>query len=122
MRFLGKTLPVAMGLAAFSGMAVGLPPAARAVEIVDSGTAVHVAVKGVQSQAQLASQLQSQGFQEVRLSELYPNPAQPRPDLTAPSTDHLDAVPVHDGWNGSAVRNGTTYFVYANIGNAGLGG
>jgi hypothetical protein len=64
------------------------------------------------TQAQVIRQLESQGYSNIRLSELSPKLDRPRPDLSArtPAAD-AEFTTTHPGWNGKAVINGWTYDV-----------
>ena len=100
MRFLAST--------ALLASLVGIVPAMAATNVVPS---VKVSVPVVESQAQLAAQLQSQGFTKIQLSAFLPNMINPRPDITMPTKDLASTV-VHKGWNGTAYKDGKAYQVY----------
>lgn len=71
----------------------------------------HVSLPVSASQAQLASQLKSEGFSDIQLSDYMPNINDPQPQYTNP-TVNLAQTPVHIGWNGTAHRGGKLYNVY----------
>jgi len=108
---LGKGAVFALALAA-------LPVStACALDAFRETPSVSVTVPGVTSQAQLAQQLQAQGYSGIRLSSVQPDPAFPRPELTVPS-DNPQITPVHEGWNGTAMKNGQTLGVVVTYGSA----
>lgn len=72
---------------------------------------VHVSVSGSESQAALASQLKSEGYDDIQLSAYLPNMDNPQPQFSNPTTD-LAQTPAHQGWNGTAYKNGKLYNVY----------
>lgn len=72
---------------------------------------VYVPVSGIESQAQIASQLVQEGFTDITLSSRVPNMLNPQPQLTNPTKD-LDKTPAHKGWNGTAYKDGKLYDVY----------
>jgi hypothetical protein len=80
---------------------------------------VHVALSGTASEAQLISTLEAQGFTDIKVTPLSPNQFDPRPELlhvdltvSSPSDPRAQTTPIHDGWNGTAVRDGRTFHVY----------
>lgn len=87
--------------------------AARAGDVITFVPTLHVPVAGVESQAQLADRLRSQGYQDVIMSSVTPSPADPFPWQNPTLTSHPGQTPVHDGWNGVAFRNGQVFQVYA---------
>ncbi len=86
--------------------------AASAEGLIGMAPSVHLAVQNVSSQAQLAETLRSQGYSDIRLSEVAATPATPHPERISSLTDHPEKVPVHSGWNGVAVKNGQVVQVY----------
>lgn len=72
---------------------------------------VHVPASTSESQAALASQLKSDGYNNVQLSAYLPNMSNPQPQFSNPTTD-LAQTPVHQGWNGTAYKNGKLYNIY----------
>jgi hypothetical protein len=79
----------------------------------DGSGGVHVADPGVISGAQLIERLQSQGYTDVKLTSERPTTFTPHPELSAGlSSDEAAATPVHQGWNGTAVRDGRTVDIY----------
>lgn len=87
-------------------------PAARAADVIARVPTLHVVASGLQSQAQLADQLRAQGYMDVVMSAIYPSPAIPNPERNSTLTSHPEQTPVHEGWNGVAVRNGQLVQVY----------
>lgn len=71
-----------------------------------------VQLSGVESQAQLATQLNAQGYDHVILTPIYPTPLNPHPELNPGLANDLN-VPVHAGWNGVASKGGQIVQVYA---------
>jgi len=78
---------------------------------------VHVAVSGVESQAQLANALRAQGYTDVVLSPVAPSFTHPHPELDSDLVANPQNTPVRAGWNGVAVKDGKTIEVYANLQN-----
>lgn len=104
MRFLASATVLAalVGVApAFANTGIGAEPMST----------VKVAVSGVESQAQIATQLQNQGYKQVMFSASLPNGLNPQPQLTNPTKD-LAQTPAHKGWNGTAYKDGKLYDVY----------
>ena len=105
MRFLASasllaTLVVASpALANFGGSGFGFTPE------------VHVSASGNESQATLAAQLKSEGYDDIQLTAYLPNMSNPQPQFNNPTTD-LAQTPVHQGWNGTAYKNGKLYNIY----------
>lgn len=80
---------------------------------------VHLPMPGTASYAQLIQQLQAQGYADIKLTPLSPNLFDPRPELMHPDLTFTSAkddaardTPIHAGWNGTAVKNGTMFEVY----------
>lgn len=90
---------------------VGVTPALANRPGFEFSPSVHVAVSGVESQAQLISQLKSEGYKDIQLSDFSPNMDNPQPQCTSPAKA-LTTTPVHSGWNGTAYRAGKQYNVY----------
>ncbi|MGE4481299.1 hypothetical protein [Acidocella sp.] len=103
MRFLASVSLLAALAGATPALANGL---------ISRTPVVHVAVTGVESQAQLSDQLHAQGYDHIRLSAFSPSLANPHPELTTPDTSALAQTPVHEGWNGTAEKAGSVYDVY----------
>lgn len=91
----------------------GVTPALANVPGFEFTPSVHVTVSGIESQAQLISQLGSEGYSDIQLSSLTPNMANPQPQYTSPAIAP-GTTPVHTGWNGTAYKNGKRYDVYVN--------
>ena len=91
--------------------------AVKADSLFTTVPTVHVAVSGVQSQAQLADTLRAQGYTDVVLAPVAPSPTHPHPELDADLVANPQATPVRAGWNGVAVKDGKTVGVYANLQN-----
>ena len=102
---------VAVSLAILCQPLIGAQTAS-AVELISRTPTVHIAVTGVESQAQLANQLRSQGFSDIVLSAIYPSPMNPHPETDSASTSHPEQTPVHSGWNGIAVKEGQVVQVF----------
>jgi hypothetical protein len=103
---------------AASGVAlalVGTAVPASAAQLFGRAPSVAVTIPGVTSQAQLDQLLQSQGYSRVLLSSALPNPANPTPQLYR-GRDDPQTTPVHEGWNGSAVKDGRTVAVRVRYG------
>jgi hypothetical protein len=64
------------------------------------------------TQGQVIRQLESQGYSNIRLSEISPTPDQPHPELNwrTPVSD-AEFTTTHQGWNGKATIEGRTYDV-----------
>lgn len=90
---------------------LGVVQPAAAFGFLSPAPIVQVQVSGAESEAQLAAQLQSQGYTDIRLSSVAANPANPHPELN-PTLVNNPTAPVHDGWNGTAVKDGKTIEVY----------
>lgn len=95
--------------AAVAVMALSLTAAAKAAD------SVHIAVDGVQSQAQLAQALSAQGYSDIALSAVAADPTHPHPELNPDFVAHPQATPVRSGWNGVAVKDGKTVQIYADL-------
>jgi hypothetical protein len=87
--------------------------------IVTRTPMVHVPMPDVASYAQLVQQLEAQGYANIKVTPLFPNLFDPRPELihpdltfTSPGDKVAQATPVHWGWNGTAEKNGRTFEVY----------
>jgi len=106
-----------LGLGAALALAVLPATGAWALDVVGKAPAVEVVVTGVTSQAQLTRQLNAQGYCDVKLSSVRPNPADPEPQLYR-GRDNPQITPVHQGWNGTAVKNGRTLEVRVDFGGA----
>lgn len=63
---------------------------------------VRVTIPSVINQAQLAAQLSANGYTDILLTPINPNPATPVPELIP--TWQMEQTPVHRGWNGTALR------------------
>jgi hypothetical protein len=87
--------------------------AAKADGIVTTAPVAHVAVSGVESQAQLAEMLRAQGYSEIMLADTAPSFAAPHPELNPDRIAHPEITPVREGWNGVAVKDGKTVEIYA---------
>lgn len=85
-------------------------PAANAGELFGSAPSVQVTVPAATTEAQLQSRLEQDGFAAVRLSQLIPTPIDPLPQADA-SAEVLSSAVVHEGWNGTAEKDGRTYWV-----------
>ena len=98
-------------------LAVGVTPAAHALvnNLFGRAPAVKVDVTGVESQAQLARTLGQMGYADIRLSPIYPSPVIPYPENDSYWASRLDKEPVHDGWNGSAVKDGQWVRVWVDL-------
>ncbi len=94
---------------AFSG-----PAAAQQTDLFGKQPRVDVTVPGVVSQAQLAHQLHSQGYNNIKLSSQYPTPADPNPENHSRSDP--ETTPIHQGWNGTAFKDGRRLRVYVQYG------
>lgn len=90
----------------------GLAHSATAGSLFSQVPVVTVPVSGLESQAQLADQLRAEGFDHVVFAASYPNLANPAPQLLPASAGNSAETPVHDGWNGVAIKNGKTFQVY----------
>ncbi|MBB5374476.1 hypothetical protein [Acidocella aromatica] len=90
---------------------LGLAQPAAAFSLFSSVASVQVPVSGVESQAKLAAQLQSQGYSNVELASVAPTRENPHPELN-PSLVNDPASPVRTGWNGVAQKDGETVQVY----------
>jgi hypothetical protein len=88
---------------------------ARADGLFSRVETVHVAVPMVENQAQLADRLRAQGYTQVVLSSVPASPAIPHPEANPTLTSSPEQTPVHDGWNGIAVKDGMTVQVYADL-------
>jgi hypothetical protein len=73
---------------------------------------VRVQISGVESQAKLAAQLNTQGYDHITLTPIYPTLENPHPELN-PGAVNDPGTPVHTGWNGIAHKDGQTVQVYA---------
>ena len=100
-----------VGLTAFSLALPGIRPA-QAEDVISRVPTVHVAIPGLESQAQLAARLRAEGFTDIVLSSTYPSPANPYPQDNPTLTGDPAGTPVHAGWNGVAVKGGTVFQVY----------
>jgi hypothetical protein len=86
---------------------------AQSLDVFSTTPTVHIAVPTVESQAQLADQLRALGYTDVVLSSVYATPANPRPQANPAFTSNPQGTPVHEGWNGVAVKDGQIVQVYA---------
>jgi hypothetical protein len=102
------------GIAAAAAVVFSLAQPAAAGCLFTRTPVLHVTFKGVESQAKLADQLRAEGYSNVVLASGYPTTTHPYPQLEAARTSHPENVPVREGWNGVAMKNGETYQVYAN--------
>jgi len=89
--------------------------AAKADGFISTVPTVHVAVAGVESQAQLAQTLRGEGYADIVLSSAAPSLANPRPELNPELVSNPQNTPVRSGWNGVAVKDGKTVQVYADL-------
>jgi hypothetical protein len=89
------------------------PRPALAVEWFSWTPTVHVAFHEGESQSQLAERLRALGYGDIVLSSVYASPANPHPEIYPWATAHPEQTPVHDGWNGIAVKDGQMVQVYA---------
>ncbi len=105
------------GAGAAFALALAVSPslAAWGYDLVSVTPWINVTIPSVTSQTQLAHRLQSQGYSDVKLSSLTPNPAQPKPELYT-GRDDPETTPVHEGWNGTAVKDGRTFDVRVSYG------
>jgi len=103
-------------VAVLSLLAAPLVACAGSGGLIDDAPALRVAIADVESEAQLIRQLQSQGYDDIRVTEFYPNDIDRRPELMHAfrSADDEDAqlTPVHFGWNGTAAKDGRVFDVY----------
>ncbi len=100
--------------AAFIAALAGVTPAMAACnQLVCRAPAVHVNTNGVESQAQLANQLRQEGYSEIHMSPYAPTAINPRPELMTPTSAPAQ-TPVHNGWNGTASKDGSVVDIYAN--------
>jgi hypothetical protein len=117
------SLAVAAALAGAALLGAATPAAAADdgyfFGLVTPTPMVHLALPGSASEAQLIGTLQAQGFNDIKVTPLSPNAFDPRPellhpDLTYSSPDDAAArnTPIHQGWNGTAVKSGRFYEVY----------
>jgi hypothetical protein len=101
-------------MALLSAVAAAL--AACAGNIIGDAPAHQVAFSGIASYAQLITELRSEGYSDIRVTEFYPEKIDPRPELMHPllSADDPDAqaTPVHLGWNGTAEKDGRIVDIY----------
>jgi hypothetical protein len=107
------SLPTLTSTLALGVLLLSASQPARADGLFSTTPTVHVAVSGMESQAQLAAQLQAQGYTNVVLSAAYPNPENPQPQTNPSLTGNAAQTPVHDGWNGVAQKDGAVVQVYA---------
>jgi hypothetical protein len=104
--------------AAFLSIALASPLAAcaGAGQIIDDAPALHVAVAGVESEAQLVAQLQALGYRDIRVTGFQPNEIDRRPELshgfTSADDEDAQVTPVHFGWNGTALKDGRWVDIY----------
>jgi|GEM_PF-2917379 hypothetical protein len=101
------------GALAAAALVFGLSHSANAGMLFSQVPVVRMAITGVESQAKLADQLRAQGYTDVVLASRYPTTTNPCPQLNPALTSDTARTPVHPGWNGVAIKNGTTYQVYA---------
>ena len=99
-------------MVAIALLATGLQ-AAKADGFVTIAPTAHIAVSGVQSQAQLAQILRDQGYSDVLLADTDPTFTAPHPELNPERVAHPGTTPVREGWNGVAVKDGKTVEIYA---------
>ncbi|MDR3506163.1 MAG: hypothetical protein P4L52_07950 [Acidocella sp.] len=90
---------------------LGLAQPAAAFSLFSSVASVQVPVSGVESQAQLAAQLRSEGYGEVLLASVAPTRENPHPELNS-SLVNDPSAPVRSGWNGVAQKGGETVQIY----------
>ncbi|MCB5945625.1 hypothetical protein [Acidocella sp. KAb 2-4] len=100
----------AAALAAASLLSLAQP--AAAMGFFGPTPSVKVPAAGLESQAQLATQLQAEGYSNVTLSAAAPSLADPHPELNPTETSAPAQTPVHAGWNGTAVKDGKIVQVY----------
>lgn len=93
-------------------LAAGLQ-AAKADGVVTTAPTAHIAVSGVESQAQLARILYDQGYSDIVLADTAPSFTAPHPELNPERVAHPETTPVRAGWNGVAVKDGKTVEIYA---------
>ncbi len=104
--------------ALFAVVASVAPPISNAVaeDFVTGEMAVHVAVPGPESEAQLIEQLQARGFAGIKVTDVSPTFWDARPDylhgFTSATDPAAQAAAVHQGWNGTAMKDGRVYNVY----------
>jgi hypothetical protein len=90
---------------------LGLTQLANAATVMSMSSAVMVSLSDVESQAQLAQQLQTAGYTNILLAANKPNTMYPHPELS-PSETNVPGTAVRTGWNGTAEKDGKTYDVY----------
>jgi hypothetical protein len=65
------------------------------------------------TQEQLNGLLKAQGYTDIKLSEVSPTSAQPRPDISCRTPESQAAVTAtHKGWNGTAMKDGKLQNIY----------
>lgn len=97
-------------LAAAVAVALGSPVAFAQVSQNTSGSTT-LDVSHVTSEADLAKQLSKMGYTSIHLTRVRPTEVDPRPDIedsgkNGTRMQNSPNVPVHQGWNGTAVRDG----------------
>ncbi len=105
MRFFASSAVVA------TAALLGLAQPAAAFSLFSTVASVTVPVSNVESQAQLAAQLQAQGYSDVRLASFAATRENPHPELNSALVNEPTS-PVREGWNGTAVKDGETIQVY----------
>lgn len=123
-RLSGLSRVALLSLALTAAAALGASRPAAAEEsyvfgLVQRTPTVHLALPGATSEAQLIARLQRDGYADIKVTPLSPNIFDPRPELfhvdltvSSPSDPRAQGTPVHDGWNGTAVKGGRTFEVY----------
>ncbi|MDR3506164.1 MAG: hypothetical protein P4L52_07955 [Acidocella sp.] len=102
----------AVALAAASLLGIAQPAVASG--LLSMSSAIMVSLEDVESQAQLAKQLQAEGYSNILLAAITATRMNPHPELN-PSETNIAGTPVRPGWNGTAVKDGKTYDVYVNF-------
>jgi hypothetical protein len=112
-----RKLPKLTAFLMAGGAILGLAHPAMAGALLSRTPIVTIAISGVESQAQLADQLRAEGYENIVFSSFYPTIANPYPQQNPSEISDPAKTPLHDGWNGVAVKDGTTYQVYTNTHN-----
>ncbi len=107
---------LAVGSAIFAFAGGTLPAPASAAELVAEAPRVVVVVSDVVSQAHLQRQLELQGYTNIKLSPIMPNPSNPHPELNTTMVADPAHTPVHEGWNGTAMKGERTLNVRVEFG------
>jgi hypothetical protein len=109
---IGKSLRVAL----LSVLAAPLVACAGSGGLIQDAPALHIAISDPESDAQLIRQLQSQGYDDIRVTEFYPNDIDRRPELMhgfrSAEDEDAQVTSVHVGWNGTAEKDGRIFDIY----------